>query len=497
MQKTNEASTSWVIDLQLNAVKLRESSAVFRFSRNWSAYFLALLLKNAQRNQSVTALELQRYLQGHGHKTSLNRAQHLRILEELKAFMISPLHAVRAMSITHAPRKASVGPWRLTFISTVEWEVSHRSPPPSPSSAAERWLWPRLLSGEVTSAPRLLQCIGGWVTMEGLAVYSNIKPALDIIFELKKLELSTEALAILSLREMQFLRQLGNWAQATALAELLLADPTPHVEHRAQSYARFMQQRIQYDKQPATAWAELLNNPQPPEPILMACPLALADWHNMQALMLRRAVLANAGALEASVEALHMRALLHIDSAIYQALSFQHWDKLHAYLDNLAYYLQKVEPRGLCTVEDVHDAYALALACADKLDSGHDDATDLIFYAEFWLDRAVSPGSAPHHRSAFFDEKLHPKRFNFWDTMLDRTRAIGSPVQHGMALALSIRWATERQPELPAAWRDKTTLELAQLLYQHVYLRQRLAEDGYGRWLPEQNETQFDTTDTN
>lgn len=175
----------------------------------------------------------------------------------------------------------------------------------------------------------------------------------------------------------------------------------------------------------------------------------------------------------------------HFESALYGALAQKNWDRLHAYLDNMAYYLQKGLPLGVCVVSEVCDWYALALACGDKLDSGHDDAWDLIYFGEFWLDhwQAIEASELVIlHRSSLVDNPMHPRNEDYWQRMVAHLEGGGSPRQKGIALVLYLRWLNALQKSGAMAAVKKN---LAALFAAHAGLRASLAADGYAQYMPD------------
>ncbi len=470
----NQALASPVLDLDIvhNTAQWADS-IVHKFNRRWEAAMLTLLLQQAATGQVVQAKELHSYLKTLGQTKPLNRAQLLRLLGGIQAFL--QLHPSLPLSLNHQPRKASVGPWHIQMTSPVVWQ--------STGQATANWPYPRLLATPACDAQALLALLNQWLVCDAFAVYGDNLAGLEALPDDSIFTISPDAQALLQLRRLQLLRRSGQYDAARAVAEKLIDEPAPHLDPRHRSYASLMLQRIDYDENPASTWPQLLAHPSPPAKLLAPCPQTMGEWHNLQALALRRSAIAAQNKQEQ--QHLHSQALLHFESALYMALSTQHWDRLHAYMDNIAFHLQKMLPLGLSAFTQVHDWFALALATADKLDSGHDDAWDLIFFGEFWLDHETelrAMGVAAEHRSALAAGNLHPQHAAYWLHSLQRLRATGKPRQIAICLVLHLRWVGRNAIDQTALARQA----LLHYLEANKSLTQSLIDEGYGAWLPMQ-----------
>jgi hypothetical protein len=139
-----------------------------------------------------------------------------------------------------------------------------------------------------------------------------------------------------------------------------------------------------------------------------------------------------------SIDALHQQALLHFEIAIYCAWQHQKWERLQAYVANLAFHMQEMIPLGLCNVLQVFSWYELTMLYEDRLNAGQDSAWTFIFLAEFLLDheaalRAELRKRADGEDSLTIIENLHPAKQEFYLRAIERLRYCGDARQVAIA----------------------------------------------------------------
>ncbi len=474
------------VDVHQNTVSWNRRTV--RFRRTHSALFLEQLLVNGLRAMTMSLTDLQSAAQAAWQLAPVDRSanpfgrqQIARLVQELEAFFLD--NPELGLTFERVNRQMTVGPWRITVTTPISMTTSQLVT----KGPKQEWTYPALVDGvEVDSLRELL---AQWLTFEGFAVYGEHGPALDMIPDAALMTTVTvEAQAVLQLRRVYFLRRLSQYDKALELVTNLQQSATSLKDTRLPGQLLLTLARTEYERDPASRWRQAQAVLAKPPTIVAPCAMTQAEWHNLQALCSRRAALE---AFEAGDRALaiaqHESAIGHFQSALYFALSLQSWDRVHAFIDNFCYHLQKMYEYQVVPIQEVLDWYTLALACADKLDSGHDDAWDLIFFAEFYLDHAeqiIQSQNVFSHRSSLLHDRYSPGRQDFWDGALSRARSIGGLRQLAITLILYLRWALVHQQTLTgtvSVWSLK--LDLNRLLEQNPELAQQLCEDGYDGWL--------------
>lgn len=456
------------------------------FVRRYDVALLHSLLRAAPSGQAVGASELQNTVQALGQAQALNRAQLQRLVNGIAGFLVAnPSLGVR---LSHPPRKASVGPWRLHWVKPVQWQLLDNAAADVPVApkrhSPDDWPSPRLLARP--SLKELRSLVNQWLTFDALAIFGETRAALECLPVFELLTLTPQTRKVLAIRQVDLLRKSGRFDEALQIAQSVAEAPHDTLDGGLKAQAQQSILRLRYDQNPAEAWPELLASANYPDANTAACAVTLGEWHNLQALCLRRAILAADAAGPEQRQEMHAQVLCHFESALYAALAQKNWDRLHAYLDNIAYYLQKTLALGLCTVSEVCDWYALALACGDKLDSGHDDAWDLIYFGEFWLDHwQVIEGAKLdiQHRSSLVSGAMHPRNQDYWERMVSHMDGSGSPRQIAIALVLYIRWLSTLKK---SGRLGEVKRKLATLLAENAGLGATLAAEGYQRYLPDE-----------
>ncbi len=465
--------------LKLNLLKNTVSwqTRTVEFRRAHTASFLHRLLINGIHGLSTRASDVHFAAAGTLLSSAYGRQQWARLVDELTNFFQA--HPELGIAFEHADRKVTVGPWRLKMIHPLSVSAAD-------DESENSWPFPVLIDN--ASSEQLRELLAGWLTFEGFGAYAEHRPALEMIPSLQIIGLTFEAKALLQMRRIYFLRRLDEYDSALELAANLLQSAAQSKDTRLATQTQMILARIEYERDPATRWRSAQALLAQPPIIVAPCPMTHAEWHNLNALCSRRAALEafEAGDRQLALKQ-HELAIKHFQSALYFALSLQSWDRVHAYIDNLCYHLQKMYLHQVVSIQEALGWYSLALACADKLDSGHDDSWDLIYFAEFYLDNRDQIFQAQKqfaHRSGLLEDANSPDKQGFWDGALKRARSAGSKRQMGITLVLYLRWSLQYHQNAicPTNVRD-LKLELNQLLELNPELTAQLCEDGYDGWL--------------
>ena len=462
------------------------------FTRRWEALLLACLLEASQASHGLDAEAFHAIARDRGQSGSLNRAQWQRLLNNLQAFL-DDWPALRAR-IEAPPRKRTVGPWRLVHSGALSFQVDGRSP-------LADWPHPSLTDRADTQG--LLETLASLLVADSFAVEGRYVPAIEVLQGTDQSRLTAEGRGVLLLRLCSWHKHVGKFEQARDCANLVLGLPTGKDPGLA-GYARFFLSRIDYDQNPAAhsdvLWRTTAEAPGPGE---TGDWRLLAEWHNLRALLARRRMHALAAAPQdpggaqgdacvETVPALHELALRHLQAAIYMACWFRDWDRLQAYVANLAYHLQSA--LLLNGAVDVHAAqvlhwHRLTMAYEDKFSAGRDSAWEYIFFARFWLDHRPEfehvqvPDPLAHNLGSFY-----PDQEAFYQRALQRLRECGDDRQVAIGHSLYLRFAQQHlPPALAEPVIEQQTRQLQHLLRAQAddRLLDNLVKEGYAAQWPE------------
>jgi hypothetical protein len=325
------------IDIVHNCVRVKDKTWPFR--RRWEATMLKKMLDAHDREHKLDHSDLQQAVAQKGQTTPLNRSQIARLLLGIQAFL---LH-FPGVELRHMPRQASTGPWYLQISRPLRWSDGGLMPHAATSTlgSAKAWTYARMLHQSTSPNVEFLhKVLSQALVAEAFAKYGDHRSAMDVLREWDWSLLSLEASAQYRLRQADWLRRTGQYDEARQLALAFGDAPELGADPQLSNQARQLVRRIAYDENPGHAWRHLLEEPQPPAVNGVVCWATQNEWHNLQALAWRRAA-QNAAEKNAALHA-HENAMLHFEAAIYGALRQQNWDRLHAYIDNLAFHLQKV-----------------------------------------------------------------------------------------------------------------------------------------------------------
>lgn len=470
---------------QHNNTLIRQDGSLVQFSRRWEAMVLALLVTTSRANQVLSKSALQAELQKHGQESPLNRSQLCRLIDSLTDALDTLPR--RPVQLFYGARKKTVGPWELRVAHgldiALETSQAYLAGPATdlqPEKA--EWRWARLLDNG--NLQQLRKLLGILQTSDAYGAHGENLNALHTIAAAYALPLSSDTRQMLWLREAHYHNRQGNHAAARTHAQAVLDDL--HTVRRDASlapHARFMLDRIDYDESPGTVHHRLWFNGGDLAPIHTVQYHSSPDWHNLRALLARRQLRDCPD--PAGRTRLHDSALCHYESAIYGALRNANWERLHAYVANLAFHLQAIIEYGLASIPEVFNWHALSMNYVEEFGVGKDAAWTDIFLGEFWLEHAdtlerLEDDYQGHRLEGPAFENLHPSDEKFYLRAIERVKHNADERQVAIAWILYIRFL-DRAGQ-PRALR-MARLELEMLLVQSGTLRGKLVGDGYGEWV--------------
>lgn len=478
--------------------------SIMRFTQRWEATLLAMLLMQARANRELQTDMLRIELERRGQAQPLNRTQHSRLIKSLT----EGLDRIpgRPVLLEYGPRKATVGPWRLRFKTPCAFDVDKCNTIGNLETASSENLlsdegnqtkhvhWPYPLMLSVRDPDALHNLLSACLVSDAFATHGNFHSAIETLHPTHTQPLSCDARVMLTLREALYYKRLGEFTDARALAlNVMKADPA-HLQDPAQrQHASFFLDRIDYDESPGTAHIRLWDLANAPNPVLGADLRTAPEWHNLRALLARRRLLGMAANLtqpgsDPNVLDLHRHALLHLETAIYWALSLKDWENLQAFVANVAFHLQSVLPLGLSNVRQIFAWYALMMNYAEKLDAGKDSAWEYIFLGKFWLDheQELCNASQPSGSASdlfFIIQELHPAHESFYLRAIERLQHCADYRQVAIAW---INYCRFTQLNLDLEKQLAAAKALCGLLQDAPSLRDQLEAEGYGAYLPRQ-----------
>jgi hypothetical protein len=385
------------------------------------------------------------------------------------------------MRIASPPRSATVGPWHVGYQAPVTFSVV--------GVASTTWNHPLLMQSPCID--ELHATVTDLLISDAFAVHGDYRSAIEALKPIDSRPITVEARCMVWLREAMWQKRLGYFDAARALAQRVVAMPTP-TDPGLHGYANFFLQRIDYDESPASTAGVLWHTVTALPPVLGADWRIQAEWHNLRALVTRRRQLT----LQQSADStetpavLHALALRHFESAIYLGLWQRDWDRLQAYVANLAFHLQCVYGHhfdGAPNVQQVFNWHRLTLAYAAKLDAARDSAWEYIFLGNFWLDHhATLAGIQRVDPLAQEVEGSNPASETFYQQAIDRLRVCGDARQIAIGWTQYLRFAHHHmQGSAQRIALRKATGELLTLLTgQPKTIVQELHAEGYAAHWP-------------
>lgn len=481
-------ATQITIDAQHNKV-LIDTGLVTQevcLNRRWAAYFLAQLVARQSRGEPLTLECLQAELLREGQAQPLNRAQVQRIvkcIEAMFAEMASPTPA-----LTFTPGEQCGGPWRLSTPREIKWHITHPNQESTLLSSvksvahAQRCNWQGPLMCRDASLGDLHQFMNILMLADDLFRHSDFQAAHDELQAAYAMHLTPEGLQLVLIKDAYALKHHGQYAAARQCCTRIIQIANTNTKAPAMgSLAKFMLDRIRYDENPAVAYESLRHTAQVPENLHIPNPIALAEWHNLQALIARRRMLA----VPREAEQTHWDALTHFESALYLRMASQDASKVPDVLFNLAFHLQKAHGLGLASLIDLCIWYGMAVRYDHRHNLMGSSAWDYIFMGHLWLDHHAelqslmqqSAATGLDLNTALLLDKHHPWQAAFYQEAIRQAKLTGDDRQQGIAHILAWRFAQEwPSPGLACSTQKRA---VSALVRHNPQLYQRLLDEGY------------------
>jgi hypothetical protein len=474
------------VDPLLNAILIDQGGVVTesRLGRRWAGHFLAQLVARHRKNEPLVLDCLQAELQRLGQPQALNRTQIQRLIKAIEVAFSGM--GSRAPQLAHAPGDQCGGPWRLSSPEGTRWVVRHRQQEGvvQPPQQRGQWQSPLLCNDPALADLRQLMCT--LMVADDLHRHSDFQAAHEELQDAYEAALTPEGLQLVLLKDAYALKHHGEYgaARQCCLRIIQLGD-TSHKAPGMASLAKFMLDRIRYDENPAVAYESLRHTAQPPEHLHAPDRTALAEWHNLQALLARRHMMA----APREAEQAHGLALAHFESALYLRMAAQDAAKVPDVLFNLAFHLQKAHALGLCSLLEVCQWYGMAVQYDHRHNLMGSSCWDYLFMGQLWLEHHQELHSLMRQSAAIQGElnnallldDRHPWQGEFFTESLRRSHLTGDARQQAIALILALRFGRRwAHPSVPLQAHER---DLQALLQAHSGLQQQLLEDGYDDFL--------------
>lgn len=463
-----------------------------KFSHRWESVFFYLLLSQARTNQALSAETLNIELKRRGQKSELTRTQQHRLVQRL----ISRLSSIPncTLTLTYAPRNASVGPWQIKSSMPFDFRVIAKE---VADQKASNFPHLDLLSRYEKTCPRILleqneaelrSVLSTCMISDSFAMSGNFLDAHETLQPIYKFNLSHDALAMFTISDAAYNRRAGNFKDARRLAmQVLDMDQASFVDNSLRQYAHFLLDRIDYDEAPGISHNRLWANHTCLDSRQCIDMHTHPEWHNLRALLIRRRMEDIRAEKNTFMEGedfyhLHLQAMLHFEFAIYCALQHQKWERLQAYVANFALHLQTMIQFGLTSIAQTFAWHELTMTYEEKLEAGRDSAWQFIFLGEFWLDHEEELRDALFEQIKGKDkltiiENLHPSNEKFYLRAIERLRCCGDHRQVAIAWICYGRFA-KKAGNIVAL--QKVRQELGELFRNTPLLRENLQAEGYG-----------------
>jgi hypothetical protein len=462
--------------------QLKDEAFTLAFRRQWAAQTLAQLLARQRKSEPLSAEHLQAELGLLGQKKPLNRTQIRRLMVDLSDTLTQlPGQPIKLL---YPPRKQSVGPWHIKLTSPIKWQLGQASAGTPARMPATRAQWPSALLCESFTLGGLRAVAQALMVADDLYCHGSFAQASNTLQPIYTMPITAEARQLVLLRDACARKQHGDFAGARAACLDITAMAAHHHKDPAMpGMAKLMFDRIRYDENPALAYEALRHNSPQPEHLYAQDRTALAEWHNLQALITRRNMQAAQHEHEQATE--HEQALMHLESALYIRLAAQDGALATEVLFYTAIHLQKAHTLNLCALIDVCQAYALAVNYANRYSLMGTPVWHYLFMADLWLTHQAPLQTlldeATHTRNelqcALLLDNLHPWQPGFYLEAIRRAAQTGEARQQAIAHIMAWRFATQNpKGELPARPHAKA---LEALLIQHATLGNKLHRDGY------------------
>jgi len=371
----------------------------------------------------------------------------------VKAVQSGLSQAGSASRIVSAPRKATVGPWRLHAPVSEDWQIDSDALDVL-ASRSNPWQ-PNLCIAAHSTPEDMLPAMTVVIVAEALAQQALYVEAVQHIHEHEpRLRLSSEGRALLLLRTVRWLRRLGRRTDAEgALVAARSHARTAHPQARANLLAECAVQtaRITYDKAPLRL-ASRINFSDLTDQIELAGSAQLHwEYANLRALASRRKLqtllVREPQTRLADVATIATDALDSFRAAFYWLLVNFDAYHLQAVLVNYAYHLQWLMHQTTPllqtpTITDVVSPWHLSQTIVEKFDLPEDSAWDYIMLADLWF------GQPAARATIRTDWRLWPKQrspanLDFYLRGVELAKGSGDSRQQLLALDRCAAFLTE------------------------------------------------------
>jgi tetratricopeptide (TPR) repeat protein len=471
------------VDPLLNAILVDQGGIQreARLGRRWAAHFLAQLVARHRKNEPLALACLQAELQRLGQPQALNRAQIQRIIKAIEAAFVDL--GSRAPKLAYTPGDQCGGPWRLSSPEGTQWDIRHRQQEGVVQPPLRRGQWHSPLLCKDPALADLHQLMCTLMVADDLHRHSDFQAAHEELQDAYEAALTPEGLQLVLLKDAYALKHHGEYGPARQCCQRIIqVGDTSHKAPGMASLAKFMLDRIRYDENPAVAYESLRHTAQPPEHLHAPDRTALAEWHNLQALLARR----HMQAAPHEAEQAHGLALAHFESALYLRMAAQDAGKVPDVLFNLAFHLQKAHSLGLCSLLEVCQWYGMAAHYDHRHNLMGSSCWDYLFMGKLWLENHQELQSLMRQsvqiqgelNNALLLDHHHPWQGEFFIEAVRRSLLTGDVRQQAIAHILAQRFARLwHHPGLSAKVHER---DLQALLHAHPALSQQLLDDGYG-----------------
>jgi len=457
------------VDPLLNAILVDQGGIQreARLGRRWAAHFLAQLVARHRKNEPLALACLQAELQRLGQPQALNRAQIQRIIKAIEAAFVDL--GSRAPKLAYTPGDQCGGPWRLSSPEGTQWDIRHRQQEGVVQPPLRRGQWHSPLLCKDPALADLHQLMCTLMVADDLHRHSDFQAAHEELQDAYEAALTPEGLQLVLLKDAYALKHHGEYGPARQCCQRIIqVGGTSHKAPGMASLAKFMLDRIRYDENPAVAYESLRHTAQPPEHLHAPDRTALAEWHNLQALLARR----HMQAAPHEAEQAHGLALAHFESALYLRMAAQDAGKVPDVLFNSL--LEVCQWYGMAAHYD-HRHNLMGSSCWDYL-----------FMGKLWLENHQELQSLMRQsvqiqgelNNALLLDHHHPWQGEFFIEAVRRSLLTGDVRQQAIAHILAQRFARLwHHPGLSAKVHER---DLQALLHAHPALSQQLLDDGYG-----------------
>lgn len=371
----------------------------------------------------------------------------------VKAVQNGLSQAGSASRVVSAPRKTTVGPWRMYAPATEDWRVD--SDALRVLGSRSNPLQPNLCIAAQSTPEDMLPAMTAVVIADALAQQALYTEAVQHINEHEPgLRLSSEGRALLLLRTVRWLRRLGRRADAEgALVAARAHARAAHPQARANLLAECAVQtaRITYDKAPLRLASRINFNTLSDQIELAGSAQLSWECANLRALASRRklqALLARAPqARSADVATIADDALRSFRAAFFWLLVNFDAYHLQAVLVNYAYHLQWLmhETTPLLqapNIADVVGAWHLSQTIVEKFDLPEDSAWDYIMLSDLWFGQPAARASIRTDWRLWLKQRS-PANLDFYLRGVELAKGSGDSRQQLLALDRCAAFLTE------------------------------------------------------